>query len=182
MIQRIIPSLSGAVAGLFLRDFLNRSSSLSLILLPLICTLLFNIIWLYYSLIIIKKGVTGLKKDALTLLLEMIEICFYFNLTVFYMIFECILPCFAEIAKFADKEFYRDWWNATSYNEFLQKNNRPVDDFSRKYIREPLIEKYKFSESIADFLCFAFSAITHEFVIIIVYQAFTPFILVLLIV
>jgi sterol O-acyltransferase len=30
---------------------------------------------------------------------------------VFYIIFECILNWFAEITKFADRNFYDDWWN-----------------------------------------------------------------------
>lgn len=30
---------------------------------------------------------------------------------VFYIIFECILNWFAEITRFADRNFYDDWWN-----------------------------------------------------------------------
>ncbi|CAO3628217.1 unnamed protein product [Mucor hiemalis] len=30
---------------------------------------------------------------------------------IFYIIFECILNWFAEVTKFADRNFYDDWWN-----------------------------------------------------------------------
>ena len=33
---------------------------------------------------------------------------------------------FAEITCFADRRFYGDWWNATSYSEFYQKWSLPV--------------------------------------------------------
>lgn len=32
-------------------------------------------------------------------------------LFIFYIIFECILNGFAEISRFADRNFYDDWWN-----------------------------------------------------------------------
>jgi len=32
-------------------------------------------------------------------------------LLVFYIIFECICNFMAELTRFADREFYQDWWN-----------------------------------------------------------------------
>ena len=31
----------------------------------------------------------------------------------FFLVFDCILCSFAELTRFADREFYRDWWNST---------------------------------------------------------------------
>ncbi|KAN0063718.1 Sterol O-acyltransferase 2 (Sterol-ester synthase 2) [Thecaphora frezii] len=45
-------------------------------------------------------------------------------LLIFYLIFEGVLGGFAEITRFADREFYQDWWNATSMDIFSRKWNK----------------------------------------------------------
>ena len=40
----------------------------------------------------------------------------------FYSFFHCFLNAFAEIARFADRTFYLDWWNANSLSEFWYYN------------------------------------------------------------
>jgi|JI61114C2RNA_FD_contig_31_5047547_length_1040_multi_3_in_0_out_0_2 sterol O-acyltransferase len=34
---------------------------------------------------------------------------------LFYVVFENITNVFAELTRFADRQFYDDWWNATTY-------------------------------------------------------------------
>lgn len=121
------------------------------------------------------------QKDFITLLLELIEICFYFNLAVFYMIFESILQCFAEMTRFADREFYRDWWNTTNYIDFFSKNNRPLYLFALKYIKDPIINKYNISEKFGNYIILCFMVLVHEIVIVVVAQSFTPFVLIIFI-
>lgn len=48
---------------------------------------------------------------------------------MFYMMFECILNLLAEITNFGDREFYEDWWNCTTWDEFARKWNKPVHEF-----------------------------------------------------
>lgn len=38
--------------------------------------------------------------------------------------FECVCNGFAEFTRFADREFYQDWWNATSMDVFSRKWNK----------------------------------------------------------
>lgn len=54
-------------------------------------------------------------------------------LFIFYLIFECVCNGFAELTRFADREFYQDWWNSTSMAEFSRKWNtvRRVTDPAR---------------------------------------------------
>ncbi len=40
---------------------------------------------------------------------------------VFFILFECILNGIAEITFFDDREFYQDWWNSTTFDEFARK-------------------------------------------------------------
>ena len=44
---------------------------------------------------------------------------------VFFILFECILNGIAEITFFDDREFYQDWWNSTTFDEFARKVEIP---------------------------------------------------------
>jgi sterol O-acyltransferase len=57
---------------------------------------------------------------------------------LFYIIFEGICNSFAEIMKYADRDFYGipstrsnlyspqdDWWNSVNFEEFARKWNKP---------------------------------------------------------
>lgn len=111
---------------------------------------------------------TADKNDFITLLLELIEICFYFNLAVFYMIFENIMQGIAELTRFADREFYRDWWNTTNYIDFFTKNNRPLYVFSLRYIKKPIMQNFNISHKLGNYIILCFMAIVHEIVIVVV--------------
>lgn len=37
---------------------------------------------------------------------------------IFYIIFEGVCNIFAELTLFADRDFYSDWWNSTSFDEY----------------------------------------------------------------
>ncbi|CAG8583509.1 27829_t:CDS:2 [Racocetra persica] len=63
---------------------------------------------------------------------SMIQMLFPFMvnyLLIFYIIFECICNVFAELTRFADRNFYDDWWNSTTWEEFARKWNKPVHRF-----------------------------------------------------
>ena len=40
---------------------------------------------------------------------------------IFFIVFECILNAAAELTYFGDREFYQDWWNSTTFDEFARK-------------------------------------------------------------
>ncbi len=45
----------------------------------------------------------------------------FLTLIVFFIVFECVLNCFGELAYFGDRQFYLDWWNSTTFEEFARK-------------------------------------------------------------
>jgi sterol O-acyltransferase len=48
----------------------------------------------------------------------LLRLIFPFMLTqlmVFFIIFECICNGFAELTRFADRNFYDDWWNRSDF-------------------------------------------------------------------
>ncbi|KAN0130940.1 MBOAT, membrane-bound O-acyltransferase family domain containing protein [Lactarius tabidus] len=89
-------------------------------------------------------------------------------LLLFYIIFECICNGFAELSYFADRGFYEDWWNSTSWDEFSRKWNKPVHNFLLRHVYASTIASYKFSRSRAMFVTFLLSAAAHELVMAVV--------------
>ncbi|KIO18192.1 hypothetical protein M407DRAFT_32129 [Tulasnella calospora MUT 4182] len=89
-------------------------------------------------------------------------------LLLFYIIFECICNGFAEISRFADRQFYEDWWNSTSWDEFARKWNKPVHSFLLRHVYASSISDYKFSKPSAAMITFLLSALLHELVMAIV--------------
>lgn len=83
-------------------------------------------------------------------------------LLIFYLIFECVCNGFAEITRFADREFYQDWWNATSFDEFSRRWNVPVHSFLLRHVYTSTIDNYRFSKFRAAFVTFLLSAVSHR--------------------
>ncbi|KAF9466101.1 MBOAT, membrane-bound O-acyltransferase family-domain-containing protein [Collybia nuda] len=103
-------------------------------------------------------------------------------LLLFYIIFECICNAFAELSYFADRQFYDDWWNSTSWDEFSRKWNKPVHAFLLRHVYAPTIMGYGLSRTWAMFLTFLLSACVHELVMVIVTQKFRMYLFILQIV
>ncbi|KAF8141529.1 MBOAT, membrane-bound O-acyltransferase family-domain-containing protein [Boletus edulis] len=90
-------------------------------------------------------------------------------LLLFYIIFECICNTFAELSYFADRQFYEDWWNSTSWDEFSRKWNKPVHQFLLRHVYASSLATYpSLSRTGAMFVTFLLSAAVHELVMVIV--------------
>ncbi len=57
-----------------------------------------------------------------------------FYVLLFFLVFECILNISAELTRFAERRFYDDWWNSTTFSEFARTWNRPVHEWLMKHI------------------------------------------------
>ncbi|CEG76762.1 Putative O-acyltransferase [Rhizopus microsporus] len=111
-----------------------------------------------------------------------IELLFPFlinYLLIFYIIFECILNAFAELSRFADRNFYDDWWNSMTYDEFARKWNKPVHQWLLRHVYSHSIESYKLSKTNATFVTFLFSSCFHELILIIVTQKIRLYMLII---
>eukprot|EP00917_Polyrhabdina_sp_WS-2016_P016809 GHVP01036343.1.p1 GENE.GHVP01036343.1~~GHVP01036343.1.p1 ORF type:complete len:245 (+),score=26.25 GHVP01036343.1:456-1190(+) len=88
---------------------------------------------------------------------------FLCNMSLFVIIFECLCNILAEISDYGDREFYEDWWNSTTWDEFARKWNKPVHEFLLCHVYAPLVglKINKFDAAIATFL---FSAVFHELI------------------
>ncbi|KAL9937539.1 hypothetical protein V8E36_003948 [Tilletia maclaganii] len=88
-------------------------------------------------------------------------------LLIFYIMFECICNGFAELTRFADREFYEDWWNATSMDVFSRKWNKPVHSFLLRHVYASSITA-GMPKRQAMFVTFLLSSLLHELVMAVV--------------
>ncbi|GAB6020764.1 Diacylglycerol O-acyltransferase 1 [Chamberlinius hualienensis] len=85
-------------------------------------------------------------------------------LMFFYWFFHSGMNALAEIFRFADREFYRDWWNAESVQYFWQNWNIPVHRWAVRHLYLPLL-KLGFSKDNSAIAVFLVSAFFHEYLV-----------------
>ncbi|KAH9832394.1 putative sterol O-acyltransferase 2 [Teratosphaeria destructans] len=78
-------------------------------------------------------------------------------------IFEYVLGAFAEITRFADRQFYSDWWNSLDWASFARQWNIPVHNFFRRHVYSAS-RTAKMSKPAAMAVTFFISALAHELV------------------
>lgn len=88
-------------------------------------------------------------------------------LLLFFIIFECILNAFAEMTRFADRLFYEDWWNSTSWDQYARRWNRPVHEFLLRHVYMESL-RHRQSKTNATFITFFLSSCFHELVMVVV--------------
>uniref|UniRef100_A0A0B6Z381 O-acyltransferase n=1 Tax=Arion vulgaris TaxID=1028688 RepID=A0A0B6Z381_9EUPU len=92
-------------------------------------------------------------------------------LVFFYWFFHSCLNVLAELLRFADREFYKDWWNAETVSEFWQNWNIPVHRFAARHVYKPLLRK-GVPKLLAATIVFMFSAFFHEYLVSIPLRMF----------
>ncbi|ETN68334.1 MBOAT family protein [Necator americanus] len=82
----------------------------------------------------------------------------------FYTIFHAALNFMAEILKFADREFYRDFWNSETIQYFWRTWNIPVHRWAARHVYLPMIRN-NYSKLSAMVAVFFVSAFFHEYLV-----------------
>lgn len=85
-------------------------------------------------------------------------------LIFFYWFFHSCLNVTAELLRFGDREFYKDWWNSDSISEFWQNWNIPVHRWALRHLYKPLLRR-GVSKQVASVAVFATSAFFHEYLL-----------------
>ncbi|KAL1448612.1 hypothetical protein MTO96_028215 [Rhipicephalus appendiculatus] len=80
-----------------------------------------------------------------------------------FWLFHSTLNWLGEVLRFADRDFYRDWWNADSVRSFWNRWNLPVHRWCWRHIYNPLVSAgcTKFQAQMA---VFGVSAVFHEYI------------------
>ncbi|XP_028300304.1 sterol O-acyltransferase 1 isoform X3 [Gouania willdenowi] len=93
----------------------------------------------------------------------------------FFAFLHCWLNAFAEMLRFADRMFYKDWWNSTSFANYYRTWNVVVHDWLYYYVyRDILFMSRKRFRTAAMLLVFTVSAVVHEYILAICFGFFYP--------
>ncbi|RVX05457.1 Diacylglycerol O-acyltransferase 1 [Vitis vinifera] len=85
----------------------------------------------------------------------------YVWLCMFYCFFHLWLNILAELLRFGDREFYKDWWNAKTVEEYWRMWNMPVHKWMVRHLYFPCLRN-GISKGVSVVIAFAISAIFHE--------------------
>jgi sterol O-acyltransferase len=83
-----------------------------------------------------------------------------------FLLFESFPNALAELTQFADREFYQDWWNATSIEEFYAKWLRFPYLFYYRHVFMKLQMKYKLSPELAKAITNLVSSAMQELIMV----------------
>ncbi|XP_024408785.1 sterol O-acyltransferase 1 [Desmodus rotundus] len=102
------------------------------------------------------------------------------QLLVFFSFLHCWLNAFAEMLRFGDRMFYKDWWNSTSYSNYYRTWNVVVHDWLYYYAYKDFLWLFsKRFKSAAMLAVFAVSAVVHEYILAVCLSFFYPVLFVL---
>ncbi|XP_010313759.1 diacylglycerol O-acyltransferase 1 isoform X2 [Solanum lycopersicum] len=85
----------------------------------------------------------------------------YVWLCMFYSLFHLWLNILAEVLRFGDREFYKDWWNAKTIDEYWRLWNMPVHKWMVRHIYFPCLRN-GIPKGVAMVISFFISAVFHE--------------------
>lgn len=88
----------------------------------------------------------------------------YVWLLMFYTFFHLWLNLLAELTRFGDRVFYKDWWNARSIETYWRLWNLPVHHWMVQHMYFPAL-RFGISKQNAIMLVFLLSAVLHELLI-----------------
>ncbi|KAK7744469.1 Sterol O-acyltransferase 2 (Sterol-ester synthase 2) [Cytospora paraplurivora] len=94
-----------------------------------------------------------------------------------YVIWEAVLNLLAEVTYFADRQFYSDWWNCISWDQFARDWNRPVHNFLLRHVYHSSISAMKVNKHTATLITFFLSAVVHELVMWCIFKKLRGYLL-----
>jgi len=97
----------------------------------------------------------------------------YLWLLVFYFYFHLYLNFFAEILRFGDRVFYKDWWNSAEVSSYWRLWNMPVHLWLVRHVYFPCIRS-KMNRTAATLFVFFISAVMHEMLVSVPFHMVRP--------
>jgi len=97
----------------------------------------------------------------------------YLWLMTFYFYFHLYLNLCAELLRFGDRVFYRDWWNSCELGSYWRLWNLPVHYWLVRHLYFPCVRS-GIPRGVATFAVFFFSAVMHEVLISIPFHMLRP--------
>ncbi|XP_018399382.1 PREDICTED: sterol O-acyltransferase 1-like [Cyphomyrmex costatus] len=95
-------------------------------------------------------------------------------MTINYLLLHTWMNAWAEMLQFADRMFYKDWWNSTTYHVFFRTWNVIVHDWLYMYIYKDLYEIVLSHRMLSATAVFFTSAVVHEYILAFAFGFFYP--------
>nr|UXO98203.1 DGAT1-2 [Orychophragmus violaceus] len=127
---------------------------------------------------ILRNSKHPLKGDLLYLIERVLKLSIpklYVWLCWFYCFFHVWLNILAELLRFGDREFYKDWWNARNVGEYWRMWNVPVHKWMARHVYFPCLRR-KIPKVFAMIIAFFVSAVFHELCISVPFRLFRPWV------
>uniref|UniRef100_A0A8C6XU35 O-acyltransferase n=1 Tax=Naja naja TaxID=35670 RepID=A0A8C6XU35_NAJNA len=148
----------------------------------LACIYFLNFILKYY----VIPNFSNMHKQPFTIKIQLLSIfdsalpgiCSLLMMS--YGFLDCWPNMFAEILRFADRSFYKDWWNSTAFSAFFRSWNVTVHDCLYCYIYQDFLWLTGGrARAGAILIIFLLSAVSHEYILILSFGFFCPVLFVL---
>lgn len=98
----------------------------------------------------------------------------------FFAILHSWMNAWAEMLTFADRLFYRDWWNSRTFSNYYRTWNVVVHDWLYTYVYKDAVTIFgKYNRAAAMSTVFLLSAVVHEFILVVSFGFFYPVLFVL---
>lgn len=96
-------------------------------------------------------------------------------LLMFWGFFHCTLNIIAELTCFADRQFYREWWNATTLGQFWRMWNILVHEWCLRHLYVESVSRHNMPTKTAALGTFLMSAVMHEYVCLVGFRMLRPY-------
>ncbi|XP_060051274.1 sterol O-acyltransferase 2 isoform X2 [Erinaceus europaeus] len=101
-------------------------------------------------------------------------------LFIFFAFLHCWHNAFAEMLRFGDRMFYRDWWNSASFSNYYRTWNVVVHDWLYSYVYQDAMQLLEGrARGPAMLAVFLISSVVHEYIFCFMLGFFYPVMLVL---
>ncbi|XP_053668211.1 sterol O-acyltransferase 1-like [Anopheles marshallii] len=98
-----------------------------------------------------------------------------FLLCFFYCSLHAWMNGAAELLRFADRMFYRDWWNESTFAGYIRSWNVVVHDWLYTYVYKDCVEHvFRNCRPLATVAVFTVSAVFHELILAFTFRFFYP--------
>lgn len=97
----------------------------------------------------------------------------YLWLLMFYWYFHLYLNLFAELTRWGDRVFYKDWWNSAEVSAYWRLWNMPVHYWLVRHVYFPCT-RLKLSRRVSTFVVFFVSAVLHEMLVSVPFHMVRP--------
>ncbi|CCE64426.1 hypothetical protein TPHA_0H02220 [Tetrapisispora phaffii CBS 4417] len=116
------------------------------------------------------QGYVHRAKQWAELLIDLVPSFITMYILNFYLIWDAILNCIAELTCFGDRYFYGDWWNCVDWGDFSRIWNIPVHKFLLRHVYHSSISFLNLSKSQATLMTFFISSVVHELAMYVIFK------------